>query len=123
MENQTMNMGQAISSGFKRYVDFQGRSARSEYWWWTLFVFLVNIFATIIDSGTSMDLGIASIIATLVLLLPGIGMSIRRLHDVDRSGWWLFIFFVPIVGLILLLVWACSKGTTGPNRFGADQLS
>lgn len=118
-----MNMGQAISSGFKRYVDFQGRSTRSEYWWWTLFVFLVNIFATMIDSSSYMNLGIAGIIVALVFLLPGISMSIRRLHDVDRSGWWLLIVLVPIIGVILLVVWACTEGTSGPNRFGADQLS
>ena len=116
-------MGQAIASGFKRVVDFEGRSTRSEYWWWTLFVFLVNILTTIIDSGSSNHLVLLINIVALVLLFPGIGISIRRLHDVDRSGWWLFIFLVPIFGFILLLVWACTKGTTGPNRFGSDQLS
>jgi uncharacterized membrane protein YhaH (DUF805 family) len=56
----------------------------------------------------------------LAVLLPGIAVSIRRLHDTDRSGWWLLIVLVPLVGAILLIVWYCTEGTRGPNRFGAD---
>ena len=84
-----MNMGQAISSGFKRYVDFEGRSARSEYWWWTLFVFLVNIFATIIDS---LDQGLFSYPADTIVL-PGhgnwttIGAERPHLQEWVDRGW------------------------------------
>ena len=60
-------------------------------------------------------------VVSLALLLPGIAVSARRLHDLDRTAWWLLIAFTGI-GLILLLVWDCMKGTTGPNRFGADPL-
>ena len=83
-----MDMGQAISSGFKRYVDFEGRSARSEYWWWTLFVFIANIFVGILDTAIfQSESGILGIIVSLAFLLPGLAVSIRRLHDVDRSGY------------------------------------
>ena len=119
-----MDMGQAISSGFKRYVDFEGRSARSEYWWWTLFVFIANIFVGILDTAIfQSESGILGIIVSLAFLLPGLAVSIRRLHDVDRSGWWLLIILVPILGAILLLVWYCTKGTEGSNRFGTDPLA
>ena len=59
---------------------------------------------------------------SLICLLPSISLGIRRLHDTDRSGWWLLIAFIPLVGLIVLLYFACLRGTTGPNRFGADPL-
>jgi len=121
-----MNMGQAISSGFKRYVDFQGRSSRSEFWWWGLFVFLVNIFFIILDTANFKsepgEAGMLSIVVYLAFLLPSLAVSIRRLHDIDRSGWWYLIALVPIVGAILLLVWDCTKGTEGSNRFGTDPL-
>jgi uncharacterized membrane protein YhaH (DUF805 family) len=119
-----MDMGQAISSGFKRYVDFQGRSARSEFWWWALFVFIVNIFFIILDTANFQsepgEPGMLSIVVYLAFLLPSLAVSIRRLHDIDRSGWWYLMALVPIVGPILLLVWYCTKGTEGPNRFGIN---
>jgi hypothetical protein len=58
-----------------------------------------------------------------IFLLPGIAVGVRRLHDVDRSGWWLLLAFIPLVGTIILIVWFCTRGTPGPNRFGPDPLS
>ena len=114
-----MQFGEAIKSGFNNYVTFSGRAARSAFWYWTLFAFIANIAASVVDM--MLGLGFVSLIVSLGLLLPGIAVAARRLHDLDRTGWWLLIAFTGI-GIILLIVWDCMKGTTGPNRFGADPL-
>ncbi len=114
-----MNFVQAITSGFNNYVGFSGRAARSEYWYWTLFVIVASLVAGIIDA--LLGLGFIGAIVSLALFLPGIAVSIRRLHDIDRTGWWLLIAFTGI-GLIVLVVFDCIKGTPGPNRFGPDPL-
>lgn len=116
-----MGFGDAIKSGFNNYVGFSGRAARSEYWYWTLFVTLVSIALSVLD--VVLGTGIISPLWSLAVLLPGLAVSFRRLHDIDRSAWWLLIILVPIVGLIVLLVFACQKGTDGDNRFGADPLA
>jgi uncharacterized membrane protein YhaH (DUF805 family) len=115
-----MNFGDAIKAGFGKYVTFSGRAARSEFWYWTLFSILADVAAALIDGvlGTNLIGGVVS----LALLLPGIAVSVRRLHDIDRTGWWLLIAFT-FVGIILLIVWNCMKGSTGSNRFGADPLA
>jgi uncharacterized membrane protein YhaH (DUF805 family) len=69
----------------------------------------------------TMDISPVHTLTGLALMLPGIAVSIRRLHDLDRTGWWLLILFT-IIGAILLLVWFCMRGTVGPNRFGPDPL-
>jgi len=114
-----MNFQQAIVSGFQNYVNFNGRAARSEFWYWVLFVFLVNVAANLVDAV--IGLGIIGALASLALFLPGIAVSVRRLHDLDRTGWWLLIALTGI-GIILLIVWDCMKGTTGSNQYGPDPL-
>ena len=64
--------------------------------------------------------GPISALVSLGLFLPGLAVAVRRLHDVDRSGWWLLLAFVPLIGIIVLIVWWCTEGTRGPNRFGPD---
>jgi uncharacterized membrane protein YhaH (DUF805 family) len=115
-----MGFVDAIKSGFANYVNFSGRAARSEFWFWMLFSFLANLVAGIIDAvlGTAF----IGLIVSLALLLPGIAVSARRLHDLDRTGWWLLIAFTG-VGIILLIVWDCMKGTTGPNSHGPNPLA
>jgi len=124
MEGFPMNFTEAIASGFRNYVGFSGRAPRSEYWYWFLFAVLVNIAATIVDAilFSRADVGPIGLIVGLALFLPGLAVGVRRLHDLDRSGWWILIVFIPIVGVIILLVWACMRGTLGPNRFGPDPL-
>jgi uncharacterized membrane protein YhaH (DUF805 family) len=118
-----MNFTQAISSGFQNYVNFSGRAPRSEYWYWTLFATLVSIAASLVDHliFPTMDFSPLHSLAGLALFLPGIAVSVRRLHDLDRTGWWLLII-LTIIGGILLLVWFCMRGTVGPNRYGPDPL-
>ena len=116
-----MGFGQAISAGFSNYVNFSGRACRSEYWYWVLFIILADIVAGIIDYLLGMQ--IVSSLFGLVTLLPGIAVSIRRLHDLDRTGWWILLGLIPLIGWIILLIWYISKGTDGPNRFGPDPLA
>ena len=115
-----MNFGDAIKSCFSNYVNFSDRACRSEYWYWFLFAVLGAVVTYTID----MVLGapVTNTIFSLGTFLPGIAVAVRRLHDLDRSGWWIFLFLVPLVGFIILIVWYCTKGTDGPNRFGPDPL-
>ncbi len=117
-----MSFAQSISSGFRRYFDFRTRSSRSEYWWWTLFALLVSVAATILDALLFGGAEVLDTITGLGLLIPGIAVSIRRLHDVDRSGWWLLIAFTVIGILFPLLYWYVRSGTQGINRYGPDPL-
>jgi uncharacterized membrane protein YhaH (DUF805 family) len=119
-----MNFTQAIQSGFQNYVGFSGRAVRSEYWYWYLFFVLVAIATALIDFVLfpRVDISPVNTLAELALLLPSVAVSVRRLHDLDRTGWWLFIILIPLIGAIVLLVWFCMRGTVGPNRFGPDPL-
>jgi len=114
-----MNFAEAISSGFSKYVQFGGRSSRSEYWYWTLFAFIASVVASIVDA--TLGIGIVSAIVGLGLILPGLAVSARRLHDIDRTFWWVLLTFT-VIGTLVLIYWACQPGTAGPNRFGADPL-
>jgi uncharacterized membrane protein YhaH (DUF805 family) len=119
-----MNFVDAIKSGFHNYVRFSGRAARSEYWYWLLFCILIGIVSVLIDAVLfpHSDVGPINTIAELIVLLPTLAVSIRRLHDLDRSGWWFLLVLIPIIGGIWLFVWFCMRGTIGPNRFGPDPL-
>jgi uncharacterized membrane protein YhaH (DUF805 family) len=119
-----MTFAQAITAGFQNYVNFAGRAIRSEFWYWFLFAVLVSIAASVIDAVlfSELELSPISTLAGLAMFLPGLAISIRRLHDLDRSGWWFLLIFVPLVGAIILLIWNCTRGTVGPNRFGPDPL-
>lgn len=124
-----MTFTQAVKTGFSKYATFTGRAVRSEYWWWTLFVVLVTMALAFVDhlllapvigfeafaEDTPEPL---SGIASLALLIPGLAVSVRRLHDIDRSGWWLLIVLIPIAGWLVLLWWFIQRGTEGPNQFG-----
>jgi len=116
-----MNFSDSIKLGFSNYVNFAGRACRSEYWYWTLFVFIGGVVTLIIDSVIGVS--VTSTIWELATILPNIAIAVRRLHDTDRSGWWLLLGLIPLVGAIILIIWFCGKGTDGPNRFGEDRLA
>jgi uncharacterized membrane protein YhaH (DUF805 family) len=118
-----MNFAQAIKSGFQNYVNFSDRAARSEFWYWTLFSILMSIAAGLIDATffSESDFTPFGTLVGLGLFLPGLAVSIRRLHDLDRTGWWFLLVFT-VIGAIVLLIWNCMRGTVGPNRFGPDPL-
>lgn len=155
----------------KRYADFNGRSTRREFWMWVLFLIIVTTVLSILDgmlglggrnsyTATTLNgpgnIGYSYIAATrggwltmlfsLTVLIPNLALSVRRLHDIDRSGWWILtpiaayglslgfmgghffiigaamMFLVPVAAIVLL-VWFCMRGTPGPNRFGPDPLA
>ena len=107
----------------QKYMVFLGRSRRKEYWFFVLFNFLISLVLTIVDGmiGTynpMTGMGFLSGLFGLAMFIPGLSVSVRRLHDTDRSGWWLLIAFLPILGWLILLVFMILDGTPGPNRFG-----
>ena len=135
-----MTFGQASANGFKNYVTWKGRATRAEYWWWTLFVFIVTLpFNIIYNAGSQAGLEAAMaagdqaaylaalfgptywllVLVSLVFLLPSLAVTIRRLHDIDRSGGWFWIILVPVAGSIVLLVFALLPSAEGKNRFDA----
>src|SRR5947209_19588591 len=113
-----MSFPQAIKSGLSKYATFAGRAGRAEYWWFALFYLLVYVVAIVIDSILATPI-IFTAIAVLVLVLPGLAVGVRRLHDTDRSGWWYWISLVPLIGGIWLLVLLVQEGPSGPNRYGS----
>jgi uncharacterized membrane protein YhaH (DUF805 family) len=112
-----MTFTEAVKSGFDHYVKFDGRASRPAYWWWFLFTILVAVAASIIDAAIG-SFGVISGIAGLALLLPGLSVAIRRLHDTDHSGWWVLIGLIPIIGFIVLLVFYLRQSDPGENRYG-----
>lgn len=112
-----MDFGQAISTCFKKYADINGRAQRSEYWWFFLFNLIVNIAGTTLFGD-----GLISVLITLALIVPAISVGVRRLHDTNRTGWWMLAFIIPLLGLVLALFWLTKRGTVGPNQYGDDPL-
>ena len=109
---EQMTFGRSISVCMGKYVDFSGRASRSEYWWFYLFTVLLSWGALIVD-----DSGIISGIVNLAFLLPSLAASARRLHDTNRSGWWMLIS-LTIIGLIPLIIWLATAGSRQPNEYG-----
>jgi len=103
----------------KKYADFGGRARRTEYWMFFLFNFIIGIVLSVVDYvlGTG---GIIGALFALALLIPAVAVGVRRLHDTDRSGWWLLIAFVPLIGAIVLIIFFVLDSSPGDNRFGAN---
>jgi uncharacterized membrane protein YhaH (DUF805 family) len=109
----------------KKYAVFNGRARRKEYWMFFLFNIIISIVLGIIDgmTGTSSvpgALGLLGGLYLLALLIPGIAVAVRRLHDTGRSGWWLLISFVPLIGAIVLIVFLVQDGAPGENQYGKN---
>jgi uncharacterized membrane protein YhaH (DUF805 family) len=103
----------------KQYAVFSGRARRTEYWMFVLFNILAGIVLGIVDKFAGTDPWLGGIYS-LAVLIPGIAVSVRRLHDTDRSGLWFLASLVPCVGAIILLVFMIQEGTRGDNQFGPD---
>ena len=121
-----MNFLEAVSSGFRNFFNFSGRAIRSEYWYWTLFATIVSVVVNLLDLIYSPGdqfgvVGAINGLVTLGLFIPGLAVSVRRLHDIDRTGWWLLLC-ITIIGFFVLIYWAFLRGTPGPNRFGPDPM-
>jgi uncharacterized membrane protein YhaH (DUF805 family) len=134
----------------KRYADFAGRARRKEYWWFVLLYVVAFVLASLVDlmaglRGMIGPYGPLTAVVLLALLVPSVAVGVRRLHDIDRSGWWLLAAYAPLIlsmllplagivqptlalillvvagaGFILLLVFSVLEGTKGPNRYGPD---
>ena len=98
------------------YAQFSGRASRSEYWWFALASFLVIMAAGIVDGVAGTFL--VTLLAYLFLIIPGIAVSVRRLHDVDRSGTYLLLNVVPVIGSIIVFIWAVTPGDKKANEYG-----
>lgn len=105
------------------YAVFRGRAGRPEYWYFVLFNVIASILLAILDAMIGTVIGFEEFVLlggiyALAVLVPSIAVTVRRLHDTDRSGWWFLISLIPFVGVIVLIVFMVKQGTAGPNRFG-----
>ena len=102
----------------KNYVGFSGRSQRKEYWMFALFNIIIAIGLAIVDvvAGT----GVLSAIYALAVFLPGLAVSIRRLHDIGKSGWWIWIGVIPLIGALILLWFVVTDSDSGENTYGPN---
>ena len=133
-----MGFVEASKSYLVRWLNFKERTSRSEYWWGYLFSvifsfsigFIISFAAAVIgvEEGSTTTgqlqlpvLGLLQLPLTLFLVIAGLSLSVRRLHDIDRTGWWFLIIFT-IIGIFVLIYWACKKGDEGENGFGSNPL-
>mgnify|MGYP000104014214 CR=1 FL=1 len=100
-----------------QYADFNGRAIRSQFWYFVLFSFIISFVLGIVD-GMLFGRQILSMIFNLAVLIPSIAIAVRRLHDLGKTGWWYLLIFVPLIGIIVLIVWFCMKGQTTKNQYG-----
>ena len=117
-----MGFIESIQVCFSKFFDYNGRAIRSEYWYFFLFLTIVNVVATIVEEillfNTYMyEYGPISNTVSLILIIPGINACTRRLHDVGRSGWWQLLYLTGI-GSLVILYWNIQKGTEETNKFG-----
>lgn len=93
-----MQFTESVRTCFSKYASFDGRASRSEFWWWSLFCVLASAALGILSHKLSA-------VFTLATLLPSIAVTARRLHDIDRSGWWQLVYLVPLIGWLVMLYW------------------
>ena len=109
---------------WKNYAVFQGRARRKEYWMFALFNFVICMALSMIGSLFIDSIGMASqipyYIYALAAFIPSLAVMVRRLHDVNKSGWWYFIILVPLIGIIWMLVLLCTEGDKGDNKYGPN---
>ncbi|MFP3977479.1 DUF805 domain-containing protein [Marinobacter sp. KMM 10035] len=109
----------------KKYAIFNGRARRAEYWWFVLFNIIISLALGAIDGVTGTfspeaGLGLLGGLYTLAVLLPSLAVTVRRLHDTGRSGWWFLMVFVPLIGAIVLLVFMVLDSKPGQNQYGPN---
>lgn len=109
-ESASVGFGTAIKLFFQNYANFSGRSRRSEYWWACLF----NAIASLVIG----NIPVVGFIWAIGVIVPGISLCVRRLHDIGKSGWWWFISMIPLAGGIIMLIWMCKDSEPGANQWG-----
>lgn len=105
-----MDFGGAIKSVFSKYATFTGRARRSEFWYWYLFTFIVGCVLGWIP--------VLGWLVSIALIIPNLAVGARRLHDTNRSGWWLLLNLIPLVGAIILIIWWVQDSVPGANEYG-----
>lgn len=121
-----MDFQTAVRTCLQNYATFSGRARRAEFWWFALFILIGSVLLGLIDSAlfgvAAGSYGVLSGLFSLAILIPSIAVSVRRLHDIDRTGWWYLLIFVPVVGFIVLLIFYIQPGTRGQNTYGPDPI-
>ena len=116
-----MNIQTAVKTCFSKYATFSGRASRSEYWFFYLFTIIASIITWVIDTMllgySAEDTGAISLIFQIIIILPSIAVGARRLHDIGKSGWWQLLI-LTIIGIILLIVWFATIGSSKKNKYG-----
>ena len=112
----------ALFEIIKKYAKFEGRANRPQYWYFVLTQFLAFFILELLCVIPFVNIiaGLALLVLWLGLIVPGIAVAVRRLHDTNKSGWWLLLCFVPFVGSIVILVFMCLEGTKGANKYGDE---
>ena len=117
-----MDLQTSIKTCFNKYADFSGRALRSEFWFFCLFTFLGGIITVIIDVmilGYSVEsYGPINLIFSVGVLLPSFAVTTRRLHDINRSGWWQLLY-ITIIGIVLVVIWCATEGENKKNKYGS----
>ncbi|MBD5300408.1 MAG: DUF805 domain-containing protein [Duncaniella sp.] len=121
MIQRQLTFGEAVQRALTvNYCNFSGRSSRSEYWWFSLFSFIVSFVIMILFCWSDTLEYIVSGLCSLYFLLPTLGVSVRRLHDTGRSGWWIFINIIPFFGQLIYLYFTIQPSQTVVNKWGPE---
>ncbi len=115
-----MRFGQAITSVISNAFSFSGRASRSEFWWWALLANVITGTAYVAD--LSLHTRLLAILSMVVIFFPNLSVEVRRLHDLDATGWWVLLSFIPLLGALILMLWFTSAGSYGENRFGPNPI-
>lgn len=111
-------------NAFKKYADFRSRARRSEYWYFALFnalfILVLSLLDTVLGFGNDDTLGIFAALYSLVVVIPSLAVCVRRLHDIGKSGWWIFVAIVPFVGALILFFFAIRDSQPGANQYGPN---
>ncbi len=126
-DHRKVGFADSVSLFFKNYANFQGRSSVGAYWWFILASIVIGIVLGIVDGFVAGSAGMSgapvgpvTALYSLATVIPSIALGVRRLHDTNKSGLWLLLAFIPLIGAIVLIVFFCGQGTRGDNKFGAD---
>jgi uncharacterized membrane protein YhaH (DUF805 family) len=106
-----------------KYAVFEGRARRAEYWYFILFNIVISIVLSMISFAIGDVIGIFSLLYSLAVLIPGLAVGVRRLHDIGNSGWMMLVGLIPLIGPIWLLILMATDGNVGTNKYGTDPKS
>ena len=114
-----MTFQDAVRKCFENYATFSGRAARPEFWWFALFLFLANIVLGLIDAAIlPTDVSLLAPLFGLATIVPAVAVSVRRLHDIGKSGWWVLLHLIPVIGFLVMLYFYVQPTEPGANEYG-----